>query len=270
MNILFYLDPHPARESYFYNFNIIEYLLSIIESSQPDEPDQFKVLVSRPIYAKIAKQVKDCHKFFIPITDAEQAHIDKNYFTIWDNSSVAIWKDLMQGKEYISDFYCNILSRVHDDYQFDTIVYWGTNGAVKNFSSKTDIPSVAMELGNLRHPFFDSFAFDFQGVNGHSYIKDMPLEQYDAKHTLEEIQSALISCKSSNSLKSVHKQHLLKDIEYNILIPLQLADDANTILFSEFSSMLDFLKTILPELTKKGLNALLSLILLIIIENIIE
>ena len=268
MKILFYAEPHPIRQSHTNHFWIVSKFLDMLEDEFINKKYlhnnvSVRIVASRGLHAKI-QQEKDVevHKhFLIGLTQEENNHILQNFDTSWDDVSIDIWNQLMSGEGEVSLFYEKIINRIHKTvFDFDVIVYWGTNGAVRNFAKKNNIPAIAMELGCTRKPLFDSLYFDFMGVNGSAYTNKIDIESMQDCLTLEEIKEVIpFTTKYAmqrdalyTPLATKHRKTIYENIGKNILIPLQLADDANILQYSKYSSMKQFLEEILPVLTGHG------------------
>jgi len=267
MNILFYIESHPIRNSFTEFYWIVEELLKMIDDEFNSKNHtistiEIRLLCSRHIHDKIVKHLEhmNINRFILGLTNEENNYILDKYHKHWDKSQLNVWKELLKGVGEISNFYESIIERVYQSYQFDTIVYWGTNGAIKNFSKKHNIPAISMELGCTRSPFFQSCYFDFKGVNGNAYTNDIDLDSFEQDYSLEEIQTFLpVKQFKDKSFDAIHDVindpsagYLYRTIGKNVLLPLQLMDDANIILYSKYSSMLEFLEDVLPKLTTAG------------------
>lgn len=267
MNILFYLEPHYIRES---STNYLWIAREVIKMYQDEfmlkknnkSKHTLKMSVSRHANNTLREEFEpEAYKnLFIGLTREENDYIDNNYISEWNDESVELWSNLLSGKGEISKFYFKLLERIYLEYKFDVIVYWSTNGSVKMFSNTYSIPSVAMELGPTRLPYFETLYFDFQGVNGNSYTNNINLDLITYKYTIEEIKSILPFFMPHNkTLDSLHdvleldvSSVIYNNLGRNILIPLQLKDDSNIILFSKYNSMEEFLQDILPKLLNAG------------------
>lgn len=270
MNILFYVEPHPMRENLVEFYWIVEELIKMLKDEFSKEytvsTNNIKLLCSRYIHAEINKNFSEIDEFILGMTKEENDLIIEKYNKKWTSESLKTWESLLRGSGEVSENYEKILERVYSSYKYDVIVYWGTNGAVKNISKKYNIPSVAMELGCTRVPFFQSVYFDYNGVNGASYLNNIDLEKVKIKYTLKEIETFLplqqLKEKSLDGRFDV-LEHSLSDKIYsnigkNILIPLQLMDDTNIILYSKYNSMEEFLKDVIPSLTNKGFTCFIK------------
>ena len=268
MKILFYVEPHPIRESHTNHFWIVSEFLDMLEDEfvnkkHHQENSQVRLVVSRGLHSMIKAQKMQgvYERFLIGLTADENNHINEMYDAIWDQNSINLWQNLMEGQGEVSEFYEKILNRIHKTvFDFDVIVYWGTNGAVRNFSKANNIPAIAMELGCARKPFFNSMYFDFLGVNGAAYTNEIDLNNVKDVYDFQVIKSFLpFTLKYGkgrdalcNPIASKYSNEIYKNIGKNILIPLQLADDANILQFSKYNSMYEFLNEIIPPLVDDG------------------
>lgn len=268
MKILFYVEPHPIRESLTNHGWIASEFIDMLEDEFRNkkhfvENVQIKLLVSRGIHTVIQeKKEQEVYKdFLIGLSREENDYIQENYLKDWDKESISEWQLLMNGEGEVSLFYEKILQRVYINiFDFDVIVYWGTNGAVKNFSKNYNIPAIAMELGCTRKPFFDSLYFDFLGANGRAYTNQIDIEKVQNSYSFDEIRYFLpFSLMNQqrrdglfNPINSKYSKEIYLNSGKNILIPLQLADDANILQYSKYNSMFQFLNEIVPRLIENG------------------
>jgi hypothetical protein len=266
MKILFYIEQYPIRETYTQHAWIINKILNMITDEylrkRASHPlSEVKILMNS--YQKKSSNqgmIKNLSKFIIN-TSAEEEERVKAYKKNWDINALNEWKLLMNGEGTFSELTQSILERVYNEiYQYDVIVYWGTNGAIKNFSKKCNIPSVAMELGCTRAPFTKSVYFDFNGVNGNAYTNLLDIEEIENKISLDDIRSYVdVKLAFNLNWEGVYKfvdtkyaKELYEDPSKNILIPLQMTDDSNIINFAKYSTMYEFLLNTVPSLTSKG------------------
>lgn len=265
MKVLFYLEPHPIRERYesfgWVGREMAQMLQDQYVHTQFNKKKQFlnmKILVSRH-YNGLVKEFPKIKSAFIGLTEVENNALSY-FYDDWNEKSIAVWKDLMEGKGEVSSFYQKILTRIKRNvFDFDVIVYWSTNGAVKLFAQDEKIISIAMELGCTRTPFFESTYMDFAGVNGNAITRQIDLD-FVEPCDLDELRSllpyALENGKEEdgryNVLRSRYNDELYENPSKNILIPMQLDDDSNVLMFSKYNNLLEFLKEILPPLVDAG------------------
>lgn len=267
MNILFYLEPHYIRESSTSHIWIAREIVKMYQNEfmlkkQYKSKHTLKMSVSRHANNKLRKEFEPSAftNLFIGLEKDENDFIDTNYVSEWNDESISLWTELLTGKGEISEFYFKILERIYASYKFDVIVYWSTNGAVKMFSDTYSIPSIAMELGPSRSPFLETIYFDFQGVNGNSYTNNISPNFIQSDYSIDEIKTILPFFmphqKALDSMCDILdidvSGAIYSNLGKNVLIPLQLKDDSNIVLFSTYNSMNEFLNDLVPKLTNAG------------------
>ncbi|HFU74889.1 MAG TPA: hypothetical protein ENK66_01450 [Arcobacter sp.] len=267
MKILFYLEPHFIRESSTQFTWIAKEIVKMYENEfllkkHNKSQHRLKMLVSRHVNNVLRNDlpVSSFKNLLLGIESKDNDFIDQNYNIKWDEEAIDCWKDLLTGQGSITNFYVTLLEKAYREYPFDLIVYWGTNGAVKKFSNTYSIPSISMELGPTRNPFFETLYFDFIGVNGNAYTNQVDLEEFESLYSIDEIQSILpISMPNEKELDAMFNvldidisNMIYGNLGKNVLIPLQLLDDTNIILYTKYQSMFEFLSDVLPKLLEKG------------------
>lgn len=216
MKILFYIEPHPVRQS----FTQHRWLVDILNKEIPKNSD-FKIISNHHIKSG---------PHHIPLTKEEQETID-SFFIKDEKLAMDDWKLLMEGKnkKYL-DFYEKILNRIQNVYPYDVVLYWGTNHTIKYI---LDIPSIAMELGCTRNPHFkQTYYMDLNGVNGANSISSIPFDQI--KNTSTNFNP------SEMILDNTKYECCSFESGKKILLPLQLDDDTNIVLYSKYKSLKEF------------------------------
>jgi len=260
VKILIYIETHPIRNSYYHYYNIAEHFICMLEDEFINkqyniEDTEVKLLVSRRLYNELRKNFNKnfIDQYVLQLLVEEEEQLEKKYFEEWNSVSIKTWKQLLDGEGEVAAFYEGILNRVHSScFGFDVVAYWGTNGAVKNFSYRHNIPAIGMEQGCVRSPFFDSMYFDFIGVNGQSYVNFVDVDNVNKIKSIHTIDMFCHDVASESFQKSKYGKVIEENLEKNILIPLQLADDANIIQYSSYTGMLDLLTEVLPTLNNAG------------------
>ncbi len=116
----------------------------ISKTTKNYESDEVRILLSRH-YVKIQEKYKALAPAVLGCTKEENNTIDA-YLTDWSQpEALNCWKDLLLGRGEVSNFYGDILARIHSTiYDFDTVVTWSTNGAVSKFCEQRGINHVLM------------------------------------------------------------------------------------------------------------------------------
>lgn len=265
MKILIYVELHPIRDR-FESFSFVakkfvemlreEYLYG---RGSPD-PYDIRILISRH-YSNVLSSNEDMASIFLGLTKDENDKIE-SYRRSWseDPESIRLWKELMKGDGEVSSFYSSILERVHENvFPFDVLINWSTNGAVRGFCERRGIDNVSLELGCTRAPIYDSAYVDALGVNGGSITKYINLDMiptFDVCSVRTQLPLTGLHHSEWDGLNSPilskHAVEIYQDPDRNVLIPLQLKDDSNCILYSSYCSMEDFLNDVLPRLIENG------------------
>jgi hypothetical protein len=265
MKVLIYIEAHPIRERCeSFGFVAQKFTDMLRREYQRvagglESPD-VRILMSR-YYSNIRDKNPDMAPAFLSLTREENDQIG-SMKKKWNEESGAIsdWVSLMEGRGPVSDFYESIFDRVHNTvFDFDVAVNWSTNGALSKFCDVNGLDYVAMEMGCLRSPIMDSLYFDAFGVNGNSTTRHLSssfLDRFDNTEALDVIPFRNKTGKAFDSvlnpLSSGLVEEIYEDIDRNLLIPLQLKDDSNCILFSKYSSMQEFLREVIPPLKESG------------------
>ncbi len=194
-------------------------------------------------------------------TSAEAAWI-ASFDRTWDKRAIDVWLALVEGRDEVSDGYLKILARVREEFEFDVIVTWSENGAVRRMGGELGIPVVNLEYGPTREPFRKTFYMDAAGTNGHASVLAAPLDQLAFNvvpaETWVAAQATGVGSDQQIGLVDAGTTVKLSGSEYFIparpyvFVPLQLADDLNTLMHSPYGSPLAFLQDVLPSYLKAG------------------
>ena len=266
MKILFYLEPHPIRNR-FESFNFIGMRIMrmlrdeyIGKTSVGYEPHEVRILLSRH-YDKIIKEFPEMQPAILGMSAEENNKLTAMKLD-WQNNPKAIadWVDLMKGAGEVSEFYESVLERVQNGpYSFDLVINWATNGAIRNYCEKHGIHNISLEQGCVRNPIYESMYIDAMGVNGMAMSRYIDLSRVVPMDM--EVLRLMLPSKSThdkaidaihNTIKSKYSAAIYEGIGRNVLIALQLKDDSNCILYSDYASMHEMLSEVLPVLHDAG------------------
>lgn len=265
MKILFYLEPHPIRERYesfsWIGKEVAKMLQDKYVHTQFNKKKNLvdmRILTSR-YYSPLMKEFPKIKPAFLGLTQEENNSLSY-FYDDWNEESIATWKELMSGTGEVTSFYQKILSRIKRTvFDFDIIIYWSTNGAVKLFAENESIHSISMELGCTRIPFFESIYMDFNGVNGNAITRKLEVDllpNVTIEEVLPKIPYFLVGGKEEdgkyNVVTSSYIEEIYENVEKNVLIPMQLDDDSNVLMFSKYNNVLEFLEEVVPKLLKAG------------------
>jgi|GEM_PF-1798803 len=258
--LLIYLDPHPIRNIFteFYNSEIRKLLPAIIRY-MPEDYD-VRIFSNNLTINEIAAAYPELCPALIRPFPLEDRKI-LSYFHQWDEKSISERSSLVLGLGEISEFYMGILERIHSDvFDFNCILIWSDNGAVKKFAKDNDIVLLCAESGPTRTPNVPTIYFDPAGTNGFASICKLDIDEIEPYMILPARAWATI-----NSDKGSFEQPMVYDApftlsnnceyivnEKSIFIAMQLADDFNTVLCSPYNSPADFLKKIAEDFKDTG------------------
>ncbi len=181
------------------------------------------------------------------------------FATRWDDTAVELWCDLMRGRGKIAEIYFDILNWLENKYKVDAFVYWGSNHTIKKFASAFGLNSMAMEMGPTRDPFRETRYCDFAGVNGDSHISSVDLSEVEPMDLDAWRRDGGICYASGSRGESRHvpltTRYAGKIYRGNrpcALLVMQLDDDSNCLIHSDFSGMLDMVQKTVPKLVEAG------------------
>lgn len=271
MKILFYLEPHPIRNRFesfgFIGARIMKMLRDeyLGKTSTAYEPPEVRILLSR-YYDKLSKEFSEMQPAILGMSAEENDKLSTLKLDWQDPQAITTWVDLMKGEGEISEFYESILERVYTGpYCFDVVINWATNGAIRNFCQKHGIHNISLEQGCVRDPIYESLYIDAMGVNGMAISRYIDLNR--VKPMDMEVMRFMLPSKSAhhkavdaihNAIKSKYSAAIYAGIGRNVLITLQLKDDSNCILYSDYSSMREMLAQVLPKLHQAGYNCFIK------------
>ena len=181
------------------------------------------------------------------------------FSTEWDDNAISVWCDLMQGKGIVAEIYRDILQYLASDYGIECFAYWGSNRTIRDFCHSVGLKSVAMELGPTRLPFRETRYCDFLGVNGDSHTRMIDWTKFEPLEFSRWRQSGGVRYLDGarddagyRPLTSRHADKLCRTTRPLALIAMQLDDDSNCLIHSEYGGMLEMIKSVVPKLVAAG------------------
>jgi len=250
MKILFYVEMHPIRESFTQHSWILSEILKMVKYDHTN----FKILANHRLTSMFKNDTNS--DLFLTLNKHEKNKLESYFKPIWNEASISEWVSLMRGSnQRYALFYRSVLNRVRSSYPFDILVYWGTNDTIKLYCDSLGIPSVSMELGCSRKPYFVQTAYmDICGVNGASSINALDFKTISKIPMSFNKEACLDNDNNLNTPISDKKirELMLSNWGRNVLLPLQLDDDSNILLYSEHKSVLDYVRDVTSKFTKKG------------------
>ena len=276
MKILFYVEPHALRDSFNSHSHPYKIFLDICRQIKSQATNEaFEDVDVRVFSNHILQELKfndtlDMWPLILTPISTEQKKIEE-LATMWLPHGIKDWLELCTDSDSpITKFYIQILSRIKkDEFDFDTIVSWGQNQAIKTFSKVHNVQTIYLELSSMRPPFPRALLIDPVGVNGAASSTHLNIEHI-RKH-LNDVPAHIIFSALNNEFHQtkqtsnlfMSKFHPAQLPEFGndapiALIPLQLADDANLLLYSDYQSIEDFTENTVDILTRHGWNVLIK------------
>lgn len=264
--ILIYIEPQPIRNGF------IEYLSHAIKIarciSEFDTPGYEFRIFSNIFLLEALKNEHGISPALLIWPSNQESQRMLEMFGAWDKTHREMRKSLVTGQGKISQFYYSVLERIYRDiYKFDGIVVWSDNGAVDKFAKDHKMPVCHMELGTTRSPFNPTIYLDPVGTNGFASVLKAPIHKLEPKITVPR--STWLARKTADEPSAdepgLVDGYLTFNDEYTyrlddeyLVVPLQTADDLNTVLFSPFSSPADFVSHICSATKNSGLKVLIK------------
>lgn len=264
MRILIYIEPHPIRDSMAaYKYVAYYFARMLKEAAKVPDDCEFRIYSNTDILGAVLSRFDGLQDYCLMPTEAEQTLFEAN-LSPWLNEGIQHWIDLANGHG-IADKYYDLLGDIHSRFPFDVVVHWGANGAAARFCDDNRVGRVAMELGCTRNPYRNTIVFDPYGANGGASPSLVDLFDMEnaigGKETSAELDLISYSDPEGRSV-SERRFDYMPALDEQILgmaagrkiafLPLQLHDDANLLLYSDFSSSSEVVDRILPQLSEAG------------------
>lgn len=265
--VLLYVEPHPIR-NYYEEFHDIGRLLSdVLAKGAAENGYSFRVFSNDFVVDRLASGNPDLATCCLRPTDRENRVIH-GFDQLWTEKEIHQWIALTQGRGRAAEFYEGIPARIYGFFPFDIILLWSENGAVRNFARRHDIPVVHGELGPTRSPFHETMYFDPWGTNGNATLTRLPpsLTRDSSVLPLETWVAATTRHDNAEASPTLVDRFLTIDTEMldlipagpYVYIPLQLADDLNTLAHSAYPSPEEFLAAVVPMFLEKGYEVVIK------------
>ncbi|KQW51005.1 hypothetical protein ASD02_32235 [Ensifer sp. Root1252] len=252
--VLLWTEPLPIRGGTAYNWTVYSMGIGLSQTPRRNQYGHLRVAYSHRYGPLISAFSQRNWAFTQDFDLVRQVEAELGPAMTWDENAIAVWKDLMRGRGRVTELQMRLLERAYEVFPFQTILTWGVNGAVKDFTSIHGMRHVSLELGPTRFPFLETGHCDPFGVNGDSVLSRLPedfvLPRLESEQWLDKFVAR-------NGIELPPVPSVVKELRETgkkvALIPLQLADDANFLLHAEqYSSFVDFLEEVVPALNAAG------------------
>ncbi len=278
MKILFYVEPHGLRDSF---------------TSHKMPFDQFRAIAREinyfgdEILQDVEARVFSNHfvstvgfdanyedwPFILQPTLAEQEMIE-DAARMWMGQGIKDWITLMtEPQSPLTQAYVDILRRIKEtEFDFDVIVCWGESMPVREAAREFGAQVAFFELASMRAPFLKSLLIDPMGVNGSASIADMEIGQL--REILKPLHLRLLPMLLNEEMAIGVQNTVIPNALFHpmgqamraffdrpgrkALVPLQLADDANQILYSDFDTVEAFAAATVEPLLQAGFHVILK------------
>lgn len=266
MKILLYVEPHPIRDSFEEFSGIGTFLAEAMLNEKTTTAFDLRILSNNAVLDIICGKLPNAAMICERPSGAESKQIE-DYKSAWSKKNIDTWIDLTKAAGPATDLYISILDRIYKKYQFDAVVLWSENGAVRKFCEDKGIVVLHGELGPTRAPFEETIYFDPAGTNGNASARKVNLQSLSLKNLPPETWLGQKSRYENNpdgiGIIDAPYTAVPDDVSQlvkfpYIFVPLQLADDLNTIKNSIFEGPVDFLEKILPAFIDQGYTVVIK------------
>ncbi|MCP3792512.1 hypothetical protein [Pseudomonas sp. N2-11] len=267
-NILVYIEPHPIRNYFEEFYDVGQILCDGMLQLDKGLGYQFRYFSNDAIVDRLVTERAALSYLSMRFTADENETLE-SFYKQWNEESIQDWLSLVKGTGPISDFYVSVLSRIREEYAFDAILLWSDNGAVRRFGEINGIPVLHAEFGPTRSPFHKTVYFDPQGTNGAAAVLNAPLDELVPAISVPRETWVTREGKVWNDQNKVglidapltlDKGLVAKGVFSGpfVFIPLQLQDDLNTQLYSEFKTPEAFLQYVIPKVLAAGFRVVIK------------
>lgn len=269
-DILIWVEPHPIRNLFDAFTRSVVFLADALQAGFGGRVN-VRLSASEMAKGPILALRPSLERAIVDLTDAENAAVRAN-FTEWQDEAIADWLAIVRGERRsaaLYDLYDGILERILAAHEVDLILIWSDNGLVRNVAARHGIPVLSGELGPTRTAFGETFYIDPVGTNGLAAIRDFPMalvadEPVLPPQTWPAMARASVSGNHASDVPGVLELERyggkpeVRPAGPYAFVPLQLADDLNTLLHSPFRSPLAFLQHVVPLCRAAGLEVVVK------------
>lgn len=251
MKVLFYIEPHPMRDSLFEHRGTLE-VLRRLRATLP-EGHEARIFCNHVLGDELLSRSALGWAELLQPGAAERARI-LGFAQSWFPGGMAQWCALMRDPEAeVTRFYTDLLCRLHrEEYAFDAILCWGENRAVRAAAERLGVRLAFIELASFRAPFPEAYLIDPEGVNGAAAVRRQAPSAEAARAVPSEADLRRILQERFHGAALPPAAPRAADGPPTALVALQLADDANLLLYSEFATIEAYLEAAVAPLLAAG------------------
>lgn len=261
-NVLIFVEPHPLRNSFTEFLDVGRTMAGLLASMNAAQID-WRLFSNDFVLTELEKQLEYKDKLIAP--SKSESEFIASCLTEWTDEEFDKRTSLVNGEGHVSEFYQNVLGRIRKQYNFDTILLWSENGAVRRFAASEHLSVLHMELGPTRSPFPETVYVDFRGTNGSASFLEFDLSNYPAESVLPAgTWIGLSAATMDDDRPSIMElQAVAPAVPFGlerpyVVVALQLADDLNTLCHSSFRTPREFLEFLLPKLITLGFKVIVK------------
>lgn len=255
MKILVWIEPIFIRESMLCYEWVATKFVQALDAAIKIDPwlkKDVRIFCNRATFHRVISQATACQKCLITTTDQEEVSLNKSLVP-WAGEGMQRWISHMKGDAEYCDGYVRMLERVRNEFAFDAILAWETNGVVKGFAELNGVVPLFAENGPIRDPFLATGVIDSRGVNGDSRIAVGDIE-WASKPECKDCQPRHEIFHSS---RWNHTPSPFPDNPY-VIVPLQTSDDANILVHNGGRSYEETIMDAVSTVTRTGLHCLVK------------
>jgi len=253
--LLVYVKPHPLRNTLTEFATTGCNMCKIVERINSTDI-QWKVYANNWCLPELERNNWRDHCI---IPTQEETNYALTSLREWGDESLQKRLDLVQGHGVDFEFYYAVLTRIYVTYRFIHLISWSDNGAVCRFAADHAVKLVHFELGPTRAPFMPTLYFDPYGTNGANAIAKLGLNVLGKKEYVSVDSWLALSDitdknthKATELVQSALPSRFLSSLSKKkyVVVALQLTDDLNTVLYSDFKNPKQFLEYVIVPLLK--------------------
>jgi Capsule polysaccharide biosynthesis protein len=264
VRILAYVEPHPIRNSPMQFGHVGRIIAQGLSSAALWEKFEYRILANHAIADQLSREVPQVVPWLLRPTAQEAAAI-REYDRTWNEAAIEVWLGLVTGRGSVSALYAGMLRRIHAAFPFEVVLLWSENGAVTQVARELGATPVHAELGPTRRPFPPTVYLDGRGTNGNASVTRVPLSVVESARVVPRetwLTPSLHSpspglLESGVSWPSPAVSALLPREPY-VFIPMQFADDLNTLSHSGCRTPAEFIESVIPECLERGLRVVVK------------
>jgi hypothetical protein len=252
--ILLWIEPHPIRGHHDEFFDHAMFLAEALLLLRDEDMD-FSLFANASVLARLRAEYPAAAEHLIAPTAEEAAFLDAEAGD-WTEARKSAWLDVVAGRGTAGQRHLAMARRVIAATTPDAVILWSDNGALRRAADEAGLPAFSCELGPTRAPFPATFYIDPAGTNGLAAMRTCPLTTIAAlgpDRTGRLRAASPIDPGTLSRLRALAdaapRPHWAPDGAF-AFVPLQLADDLNTLLHAPYRAPRDFLCAVLPALLR--------------------